>query len=436
MSRRLERLVIGALCTITALYLVLFGYFIGATALRVPVFDVIFWVTHYMDHWLTGDWWGYLWIDHNGHRLMWSRLLMIATLRWPGGSVMPFILFGVACFAVMIGAILMEVGAADLPAAPRLVIMLLVVLLLATSFNAIDCGAPQLGVYLHTCAFVVLALVLWDGKGEGGRYANARRIGAILAAILAAFGVSGGLLMWPVLCWAAWRSRLGWRWIAILFLVGVPFGLVYMHGVKPTELISTFDGGTMLRIGDYLLRFFGLPWSHSAALVNPGRIIGLATIGCGAYVILRFGIFGTPRSRLERIAIGLLLFSFMTSVVIVIGRLNTAPDREMPIRYALFTSLAQVGLLLFAAPAFAKAWAGRASLLLQGAVLAGAVLFLGQQVVAGRAGIEGVRQYTAAYRADEAGLASDQQKELVGNQIWAQRVFDFVHAQGLFPPER
>jgi hypothetical protein len=436
MTRHLNRLVIVALVAITSLYLILFGYFIGATALRVPVFDVIYWVTHYIDHWLTGDWWGYLWADHNGHRLMWSRLLMIATLRWPGGSVMPFILFGIACFVVMIGAIVLEVRGADLPAAPRLAIMLLVVLLLATTFNGIDCGAPQLGVYLHTCAFAILALVLWDGKGEGGRYAHARRIGAIAAGILAGFGVSGGLLIWPVLCWAAWRGGLRWRWIAPLLFIGLPFGLFYVHGVKPTPLVSTFDGSTLLRIADYLLRFFGLPWSHSSALVNPGRFIGLATIGCGAYAILRFGIFGAPRSRLERIATGLLLFSFMTAIVIVMGRLNTAPDREMPIRYALFTSLAQVGLLLFAAPSFARAWAGRASPLLQGAVLIGALLFLGQQVVAGRAGVEGVRQYTAAYRADEAGQASDQQKQLVGDDGSVQRVFDFVHAQGLFRPER
>src|SRR5215469_9148961 len=157
MRRHFDRNVIIALTLITFLYLVLFGYYIGATALRVPVFDVIIWVLHDIDHWLTGDWWGYLWIDHNGHRLVWSRLLIIATLQWPGGSVMPFILFGVACFVVMIGGLVLEVMAAGLPAMPRAAVALAVVLLLATSFSAIDCGAPQLGVYLHSCAFVVLA---------------------------------------------------------------------------------------------------------------------------------------------------------------------------------------------------------------------------------------------------------------------------------------
>ncbi len=45
MTRRFDRNVVIALALITILYLVLFGYFIGATALRVPVVDEIYWVT-------------------------------------------------------------------------------------------------------------------------------------------------------------------------------------------------------------------------------------------------------------------------------------------------------------------------------------------------------------------------------------------------------
>ena len=402
----------------------------------MPVGDVVFWIAHYLDHWQTGDWRGYLWTDHNGHRLVWSRLLLIPMLGWMGGSVMPFILFGIGCFVVMIGTILLEVAAADLPAGPRAAIMLVVVLLLAASFNGIDCGAPQLGVYLHTCAFVVLALVLWDGKGEGGNHATARRIAALLAAMLAGFGVNGGLMIWPVLCWASWRGGLGWRWLALICVVGVPFGLVYVHGLSQPGVISALDGETILRIGDYLLRLFGLPWSHSPALVNPARLVGLLIICCGLYAILRFGIVGAPRTRLERIAIGLLMFSFVIAALITFGRLNTAPERPMPIRYALFTSLAQVGLLLVAAPSIARLWAGRARHAVEATALIGALLLLAQQVSAGRAGIDGVRQYTAAYRAYDAGRASDDQKRLVGGDPWVSQVFDFAHAKGLFLPGR
>src|SRR5579862_7608536 len=153
MTRRFDGNVIIALALITILYLVLFGYFIGATALRVPVVDEIYWVLHYIDHWLTGDYWGYIWTDHNAHRIVWCRLLMIAMLQWPGGSVMPFILFGIACFVVMIGGLVLEVMAADLPSAPRIAVAFMVVLLLATSFSAIDSATPMFGNFLHTCVF-------------------------------------------------------------------------------------------------------------------------------------------------------------------------------------------------------------------------------------------------------------------------------------------
>ena len=138
MTDRRDRVFFAALALITVAYLALFGYYLGATGLRVPVFDVIYWVLHYIDHWLTGDWWGYLWIPHNEHRLIWSRLLMIADLEWFGGNAMPFLLFGVACLFVLVGAIVQEVLASDNASEPRAVVALIVVLLLATSFTSVQ----------------------------------------------------------------------------------------------------------------------------------------------------------------------------------------------------------------------------------------------------------------------------------------------------------
>jgi hypothetical protein len=345
---------------------------------------------------------------------------------------MPFLLFGVACLAVLAGSVVREVMASDLAPGPRAMVALIVVLLLATSFNGIDCSAPQLGVYLHTCAFLVLALVLLDGKDEAGRHATARRFGALAAGAGAAFGVDGGLLAWPVLIWAAWRGGLGLRWIVLIGLVGALVIAAYLHGWSENGNTLNLISVTPLRMADYVIRFLGLPWSHSLNLVNFGRAVGAATLGFGSYAILRFGLLQAPRSRLDRIAIGMLLFSFMTAAVITVGRLNAAPDREMPIRYALFTSLAQVALLLVVAPSLARLWATGWRRLGQAVVLLGAVLFLGQQILAGRAGAEGAAQYTAAYRTLEAGKWSRDREDLVGNSVNVQQVLNFAHAHGLY----
>ncbi len=367
---------------------------------------------------------------------VWCRLLTIATLQWPGGSVMPFILFGIVCFVVMIGGLVLEVMAAELPSAPRIAVAFMVVLLLATSFSAIDSATPMFGNFLHTCVFAVLALILWDGPGEKQRHGTARRVGALIAGVVASFGVNGGMLVLPVLVWTAWRGGFGWRWTVAALVVMAALPAVYFPTEKSMPLVTTFDGQTLLRICDYILRFFGLPWSHSPALVNAGRLIGLATILGGVFVIFRFSVIGRPRSRLERIAVGLLLFIFLLSGAITIGRLNTAPEREMPIRYAMFTSLAQVGLLLAAAPWLCRLWIGFRRPVVQVAALAVALLLLVQQVLGGQAGARVVEQYTAAYRAYESGNASGEQNRIVGTPVNVDRALDFIHAHGLFPPER
>lgn len=435
MSWRFDRAAIAALAAITGLYLILFGYFIGATALRVPVFDEIFWVLQYIDHWLTGDYWGYLWIDHNGHRIIWCRLLTIPMLQWPGGSVMPFILFGIVCFVVMIGGLVLEVMSAPLPPGPRIAIALMVVLLLATSFSAIDSATPMFGNFLHSCVFVVLALLLWEAPGEGNRHGTGRRIGALIAGALAAFGVSGGMLVLPVLVWIAWRGAFGWRWVLAALAVTVAVPAIYFPTQHALPLVTTFDGPTLLRMADYTVRFFGLPWSHSPALVNVGRLIGLATILAGAFIVLRYGVIGRPRNRLDRIAVGLLLFTYLIAGAITFGRLDTAPEREMPIRYALFTQLAQVGILLAASPWLCRLWMNLKRPAVQSAMLCAAVLLLVQQVLGGQAGARVVQQYTAAYRAYESGNATWAQDRLMASPRYANRALDFIHAQGLFPAE-
>jgi hypothetical protein len=432
MMERMDRLFVAALALVTIAYLALFGYYLGATSLRVPVFDTIYWVLQYVDYWVTGDWWNYLWLPHNEHRIVWSRLLLIADIEWFGGTTLAFLLVNTACLLVVIAALVREVMASDLAPAVRVTMALMVVLLLATSFNAIYCSVPMMDVFLHTCTFMVLALVLWDGEGDGARHPIARRVLALLAGIVAAFGVSGGILVWPLLLWAAWRGGLRWGWIVAPCLIGAGLAAVYLPGMDRPSVVTDFDPTTLLRMADYFVRFLGLPWSHAPALVNPGRVVGLTTLFLGGYAIVRFGVLQRPRNRLERVAIGLILFGFMTAGLITLGRLNTAPEREMPIRYALFTSLVQVGLVLFAAPWLQRVWAGRGRRLAQSAILAAGALFLAQQVVGGRAGVENIQRYATAYKKFEAGIWTDDMRMLVGKPIDAQRALDFTRAHGLY----
>jgi hypothetical protein len=408
-----DRLFLALLGLAAVAYLVLFGYYLGATIIRVPVYDLIGFIMHYADFWLRGDWWGYLWIPHNEHRLIFTRLLLLADIDWFRGNTAPFILFGLLCLAVMIYAIVQEVMATHLALGLRLTLAALVLLLLATSYIVVDCTMPALGQYVHTAASATLALVLLDGAGEGGRFADLRRVLALVAGICAAFGIAGGLVIWPVLIWAAWRGGLPRGWILAVVLVGAAFIALYVPGIKTHGTLGDLSPPRLLRMLDYAIRFLGLPWSHAAGLVWFGRAIGAAILAGGLYFLFRRALLGRPRDRLERIALGMLLFALLMAALAGAGRVDIATDREMPVRYSIFTAMGQIGLLLLLRDELAKFWEERRRLL-QACVLGAAVLLLAQQVVAGRAGAAVAKQYTESYRQFAAGL-------------WTPAMAQFVH---------
>jgi hypothetical protein len=399
-----DRLFLAATGLVAVAYLALFGYYLGATIIRVPVYDLIGFIMHYADHWLRGDWWGYLWMPHNEHRVVFTRLLLLADIGLFRGTTLPFILFGLLCLGAMIWAILAEVIAAALPGGLRAALAMLVLLLLATSYIVVDCTMPALGPYVYTAAFATLAVVLLDGAGEGGRFAKLRRTLTLISGIFAGFGVASGLIIWPVLVWAAWRGGLSRRWILAVALVGAATIALYLTGLRSHAAIGSLDLPRLGRMLDYSIRFLGLPWSHAPQFVWVGRVAGAVVGVVGAILLLWRGILTPPRGRLERIAIGLLLFALLMAALAGVGRVDVAIDREMPIRYGVFTAMGQVGLVLLLAPWLARQWGdalGRRRLQLLMVVVS--LLLLAQQVVAGRAGAEVARQYTEAYRQFAAG---------------------------------
>jgi len=399
-----DRLPLFLLAALTAVYLGLFGYFLPATVIRVPVYDLLGWIMHYADFWLRGDWWGYLWVPHNEHRIVFTRLLLVADIDWFRGTTLPFILFGLLCLGAMIGSILRVSATADLPPGLAATLELVVILLLATTYIGVDCTMPALGVYVQTAAFAVLALVLLTGAGEGERWVGVRRTLALVAGIAAGFGIAGGLLIWPVLLWAAWRGGLGRGWLLAVTLTGGAFITAYVPGLHSHGALGPFDLLRLVRMLDYAIRFLGLPWSHAEAFVWFGRFAGGFVLIAGLFVLATRGLMGPRPTRLERLAIGMVFFALLMAALAGVGRVDIATDREMPIRYSVFTAMAQLGLLLSVAPWLARQWlAPRRRRLLQVGSLVLAALLLVQQELAGRAGARVAEQYADAYRRFAAG---------------------------------
>lgn len=388
-----------ALALATIVYAALYCAFVYTTLVRVPVWDLLDWVVFYLQNGRTGDWWSYLWLPIGEHRIPISRLLLAADIEIFRGSGVPFLIFGALSQLAIVGVLFREVRLSSLPTDLRLMATAAVVFAFAASHLAILVSMAAMGLFLYTSLFVILAITFLDGENEGCR-PTLRRSLAILCATFAPFGVSGGLLVWPVLLWAAWRGNLELKWLVLIVLVGTAEWIIYLSGVSMTHTISAAEFVNML---DYALRLLGLPWSHAPSLVWFGRLAGLVSFGVGSWLLVALSSHTSTPRRLQRIGAALILFMFLIAAASGVARSGVAPDREMPIRYSIFVAMGQVGML-FAASGYLKYFYRHfAGLAVRSLVILAAVILLVQQVASGIAATAVTQKYVSLWELFRSG---------------------------------
>jgi hypothetical protein len=392
-----------ALATIAAVYCALFLYFVETASIRVPVCDLLDWLQFYGDRLQANDWFGYLWTPHNEHRIAWSRILLAIDIRWFRGGGTAFALFGLFLLIAMAASVSWEILKSDFSIWWKATAIPIGILLLMPANTVVMIGMPAMGVFLHTSAFALFSLMLLDGASEQRRFSNYRRAAAVVAAYLAAFGVSGGLLIWPVLMWSAWRGGLGWFWIACIAGLGGSFIALYVLGVPSPPISTSFNISRLVHSLDYAIRFLGLPWSHMPQLVWPARLFGTGILCAGGLLLINDSLSARPATRLERIGLSLVLFTFLLAAAAALARVDVAQDREMLIRYGMFVVLVHVGLFLSSLGFLERLWHGAYRRSLQWLTLAISVVLLGQQFVVGVFATREADRYREAWSRFVAG---------------------------------
>ena len=398
-----DRTLAMAVVALAVAYCGLYFYFVQRAAIPVPVYDLLDWLRFYGERSQAGDWFGYLWTPHNEHRIVFSRILLAADVNWFGGNGMAFAVFGTVLLTAMVVLLLLEIAGSKLSMSLKAIAMPIAVMILAPASTVVTIGMPAMGGFLHTAAFAVFALVLMDGADEQGRFSGLRRVASVIAGCLAAFGVSGGLLILPVLIWSAWRGGLGWRWMVAIACAGGVFGAVYLVGIHPDATPRSFDIRQIVQSLDYTIRFLGLPWSHLAPLLWPARIVGLAILCVGGTLIVINSFSARRPTRPQRIGLALVLFTLLLAAAAGVARVDIGQDREMPIRYAMLVILAHVGLLLYAVPLLERFWQGPHRLRLQWLALGLSAALFGQQLVAGTFAAREADRYNQAWSRFVAG---------------------------------
>lgn len=380
-----------ALTILAAVQAALFAYYLHATLILQPYWDMYAYVTRYLQYRDDRQWWAYVFAPHVQHRLVWMRLLTMIDVELLRGTGYPFVLFATTCLIVTAWLLVRQLPThtgsgthagtdahTETPRALRLTVGSLIVMLTLTSTSAVDCSMPINTVYPQALMFVVLSIVLFDADF---------RIAALLAAAGAAFGSAVALPLWPILAWLAWRQGAGRVWIAIVALTGAAFITAYTHGM-PMSVSAAHDANVanLAKMATYLVSYVGLPWTRSATLLPIGRVLGAILFALAAAAVVWIGLIKQTTDRLERLAVALLAFSLASALLAAVGRVDVDDSLRVPVRYAVFIIPLHVGLLFLAWPTLCRAWThNRQRMIVERvAVLIGCVLIL-QQIMSGRA---------------------------------------------------
>jgi hypothetical protein len=420
-----------------AVYVALFIYYVQATMIGQPYWDMLSIIGRYLQFQRDGNLWSYLWEPHVQHRQIWMRLLTAFDAGVLSGVAYPFVIAATACQAIatwLLWRLTRRAVAGD----AGVWLASLVVMFMLTAVAAVDCAIPMNGIYPQTVLFVVLALVLFNaGNDPEERHVHWCRAGALLAAMAAAFGNAAGLAVWPILVWLAWQTNAGRSWVLATAVIGLCFVTLYVNGLpgvaEGAGVMPSFGGQGARRAGDYFLTYMGLPWTRSGTLLGVGRVLGALLCVAGAAGWLWLGSTRTGRTRLDRIGLALIAFSLATAVMATIGRSTIDADLRVPVRYSVFVALSHVGMLMLIGPRVLGRWQTRFPGQLHAAMMVLALLLTAQQVVSGQAAQATTRVMRDTLARFAAGETSKDMESVVYVDLGqARRDLDAIHAAGLY----
>jgi hypothetical protein len=385
--QRSDRLMVWALAAMLAADVVIFLYATVAGFVRQPFSDMFDFLNAEFDFERSGDLAAYLMLLHNGQHLVWVRVLTALDIHVFHGTSLVFV--AAASLSVLFAAALvgLEIVRSTSVRTVGALGALIAAPLIASTVNAVDCTQPINSVYAVALVFVVAAIILFErAAAETGMRAILLAGAALIAGLAATGGSAAGVAVFPVLTLSAIRNANA-RWLLPFTVVAaVAACAVVFSAVLANHPISSSAAapGHLLKMADYFVVYAGLPWSIFGPLshLRPVRLmIGLAVIVVGMALLARGSRREGAAGRLERIGLDLILFALITGALAAVGRVDETEAENVPLRYAIFMSAFQVGVICALAPALAEHWANFRPYAVP-AVLVVALAVLGAQTAA------------------------------------------------------
>ena len=281
----------------------------------------------------------WLWTQHNEHRILTTKLLLMADLYIFRGrqTLLLTSIFSIQLLQLFLLSWSMWVlGGLRAERWRTAVGLVAFCLFCATQWENLVWGFQVcfvLPLLLASAAFAGLVLY-WRRRllQPGGRVTWLFLVLSMLAAEVATLSLSNGLLLWPLLLAAAILLRLGRPAVIVVVVVGTVCIASFFYGYYLPDAQSG-PGAALQHAGDrlhYVLVYLGSPWTRSS--------IGLATLFgvIGLVAALSGVLWAWPRVQETPIMVQLLLtigFCIGCGMITSIGRAHSGLAQAFGSRY-------------------------------------------------------------------------------------------------------
>jgi len=308
--------------------------FIGQFAVNAMLWDEHFYVPFVKQVREGGDLLPYLRLQHNEHRVVPMKLVMIPNILWGNWNRINEMYVSAALGSLVVLGLWLSRRRAGVELA-AFVPVAWIVMSLAQYENLLY---GMMTCHYFTLLGFVWALVFLERSGPGWF------AGAVAFGFLSSFSIINGLLVWPVglflLVVTGKRRGAAIGWV----VAGLGAAALYFHGFQQPHGTSTPEVslGSLYRISRYFLTALGAPLAGGS--VPWGLIFGL-----GICVVALMTLRAWQRGGRETMAAGampasLLLFGLLSCALIAAGRTGMIPPLES--RYISYSSMAVIGAYL------------------------------------------------------------------------------------------
>jgi len=295
------------------------------------------------------NFWPEFWSLHNEHRLLFSRLIFWADMRWFGGVNILSLSANVFTCAVLAFAIF-RAALFDVKGAPKL---LVAGFSLALCFSWMQSENFTWGFQNQWFAVNLFALLAFHSLAVSAsrNYSLVWFVSALAAATASTFSMANGCLSWGLLILLALYWRFDWKFIAAIAAIGLTEIFFYF---ADRGAVGSLPNGTMsyalqhdpVGFMLYALRYLGSPiWyaSNSLAFATlAGALICVTALFWAVAAISNRSLRSMP-------LLALALFFCGTAFLTAGGRLVTGLGNVFQIRYATNGLLVILVLVLFCA---------------------------------------------------------------------------------------